>query len=55
MKFGKHIHTSWLTLALLILGSTAYVAAQTPQVKLPRPSQKAKVIQTIGVTDDDHL
>jgi len=51
MKFGKHIHSSWLTLALLILGSAAYVAAQTPQVRLPRPSQKATVMQTIGVTD----
>jgi hypothetical protein len=42
------------TLAILFaFGSTTYVAAQQPpvQVKPIRPSQKASVMQTIGVTD----
>src|SRR5580765_7969035 len=28
-----------------------YAWAQQPQIRLPRPSQKASVMQTIGVTD----
>jgi hypothetical protein len=39
--------------ALLLLVSAASVASaqNPPQVRLPRPSQKASVMQTIGVTD----
>lgn len=46
--------SSLFTLAVLIaLGSAAYVPAQQPplQIKPIRPSQKASVMQTIGVTD----
>ena len=39
-------------IALLLLVSAAeYAAAQTAAVRFPRPSQKASVMQTIGVTD----
>src|SRR6266404_5478641 len=40
----------FLFVVLLISGATASVSAQT-SVRLPRPSQKATVMQTIGVTD----
>ena len=45
---------SFFTLAILIaISSAAYVSAQQPplQIKPIRPSQKASVMQTIGVTD----
>src|SRR5438105_6275294 len=45
---------SFFTLAILIaIGSAAYVSAQQPPlaIKPIRPSQKASVMQTIGVTD----
>lgn len=35
----------------LILCAAAAVSAQSPTVRVPRPSQKASVMQTIGVTD----
>ena len=39
-------------LSLLLLGVTASSAlAQAPAIRAPRPSQKASVMQTIGVTD----
>jgi hypothetical protein len=34
-----------------MLSAVAYAAAQAPALRLPRPSQKAIVMQTIGVTD----
>ncbi|HXI62042.1 MAG TPA: DUF2911 domain-containing protein, partial [Pyrinomonadaceae bacterium] len=45
---------SFFTLAILIaISSATYVSAQQPplQIKPIRPSQKASVMQTIGVTD----
>ena len=48
----KKFCTSVFTLLLLLLGAVHYAAAQAPPtVRLPRPSQKASVMQTIGVTD----
>lgn len=43
----------WLSLVGFVFASFAYVAAQQPpvQIKPIRPSQKASVMQTIGVTD----
>lgn len=41
---------SSLALALFFICSSSYITGQTP-VRLPRPSQKATVMQTIGVTD----
>lgn len=38
-------------LILLALCGAELAAAQSPPVRLPRPSQKASVMQTIGVTD----
>jgi hypothetical protein len=38
-------------LLLLVLCGVQTASAQNPQVRLPRPSQKASVMQTIGVTD----
>ncbi|MBV9209694.1 MAG: DUF2911 domain-containing protein, partial [Acidobacteria bacterium] len=38
-------------LVLLTLCCVGFAAAQNPTVRLPRPSQKASVMQTIGVTD----
>lgn len=40
-----------LALLLLVLCGELSASAQNPQVRLPRPSQKASVMQTIGVTD----
>ncbi len=40
-----------LALLLLVLCSALSASAQSPAVRLPRPSQKASVMQTIGVTD----
>jgi hypothetical protein len=37
--------------ALLVALSGAAALAQNPAVRLPRPSQKASVMQTVGVTD----
>jgi hypothetical protein len=48
----KRFHTSAFALMLLVLfGAGQYAFAQAPAVRLPRPSQKASVMQTIGVTD----
>ncbi len=44
-------YSYFLALPLLVLCGSQYVTAQTPPVRLPRPSQKAIVMQTIGVTD----
>ena len=44
----KHFYAS--ALLLLVLGATQALA-QGPAVRLPRPSQKASVTQTVGVTD----
>ena len=44
----KRFYTSSFVLLLLVLVATPFASAQ---VRLPRPSQKASVMQTIGVTD----
>lgn len=40
-----------LAFTLLVLCGAQSASAQAPNVRLPRPSQKASVMQTIGVTD----
>ena len=51
MKRGVQNFQAWCV-ALLILFTTAILAAaQQPALRFPRPSQKASVMQTIGVTD----
>ena len=51
MTFRKRL-SSFSLAATLILMATQYAFAQAPPaVRLPRPSQKATVMQTIGVTD----
>jgi len=45
----KRFYTSVFALLLFVLGAAVDTSAQT--VRLPRPSQKASVMQTIGVTD----
>src|SRR6266478_6100984 len=47
MIYLKRSYISFLTL-LFMLGAAGYASAQ---VRTPRPSQKASVMQTIGVTD----
>lgn len=46
----KSIYTFCFAL-LLLAGVAASAGAQSPQLRFPRPSQKASVMQTIGVTD----
>lgn len=45
----KRFYASSLAVLLFVLFAVPFAAAQT--VRLPRPSQKASVMQTIGVTD----
>ncbi|HEY0324131.1 MAG TPA: DUF2911 domain-containing protein [Pyrinomonadaceae bacterium] len=45
----KHFYASIFALLLLCCAQAA--SAQAPAVRLPRPSQKATVVQTVGVTD----
>lgn len=47
----KRFYTYASALLLLGLYGAQCASAQTPAVRLPRPSQKASVMQTIGVTD----
>jgi hypothetical protein len=48
----KRFYTSSFALLLLMFFVTPFASAQNPpQVRTPRPSQKASVMQTIGVTD----
>lgn len=48
----KRFCASSFVFILLVLGVAQYAAAQAPPpVRVPRPSQKASVMQTIGVTD----
>jgi hypothetical protein len=47
----KSFYTYAFALLLLVLCGAQYASAQSPSVRLPRPSQKASVMQTIGVTD----
>jgi len=48
MISAKRFYTSSFAVLLLLLGAAHYASAQ---VRVPRPSQKASVMQTIGVTD----
>ena len=50
MLTQKRFYASSLALLLFVLFAVPFAAAQTA-VRLPRPSQKASVMQTIGVTD----
>jgi hypothetical protein len=47
----KRFYTSSLVLLLLVFFASLASAQTPPQVRLPRPSPKASVMQTIGVTD----
>ncbi|HKC66023.1 MAG TPA: DUF2911 domain-containing protein [Pyrinomonadaceae bacterium] len=51
MSSQKRFYTSAFTFVLLVLTAAVYASAQAPSVRLPRPSQKATVMQTVGVTD----
>jgi Protein of unknown function (DUF2911) len=50
MMFLKRTYISLFTF-LSIVCAVSYAYAQAPTVRLPRPSQKASIMQTIGVTD----
>ncbi len=50
MMFLKRTYISLFTF-LSIVCAVSYAYAQAPTVRLPRPSQKASVMQTVGVTD----
>jgi hypothetical protein len=47
----KRFQTALAALLLLVLSGAHALAQNPPAVRLPRPSQKASVMQTIGVTD----
>src|SRR4029453_5842290 len=47
MSSLKRLYTSCVVLAVLLTA----VVSTSAQVRVPRPSQKASVMQTIGVTD----
>jgi hypothetical protein len=51
MMHLKRFYTFAFAILLLVLCGAQYASAQAPSVRLPRPSQKASVMQTIGVTD----
>ena len=51
MSSLKRFYTFAFALLLLVLCAASTALAQAPAVRLPRPSQKASVMQTIGVTD----
>lgn len=47
----KHFYTFALALLLVVACAAQDVSAQSQPLRLPRPSQKASVMQTVGVTD----
>jgi hypothetical protein len=51
MNHLKRFYTVALVFQFLLLCGAVSVHAQAPALRLPRPSQKASVMQTIGVTD----
>lgn len=51
MSAVKHLCKFALMSLILVLFSAAFASAQTPTLRLPRASQKASVMQTVGVTD----
>ncbi len=50
MISAKRLYISSFAILLFVLGSVQYASAQPPPF-VPRPSQKASIKQTIGVTD----
>jgi hypothetical protein len=42
---------AWCFALLLVFAASGFTVAQQPALRFPRPSQKASVMQTIGVTD----
>ncbi|MDX6711884.1 MAG: hypothetical protein QOH96_2900 [Blastocatellia bacterium] len=51
MNHLKRFNTVALVFQFLLFCGAVSVQAQAPALRLPRPSQKASVMQTIGVTD----
>ncbi len=51
MNFRKHMSSYAFAIALVLTTLLNALAQTPPAVRLPRPSQKASVMQTIGVTD----
>lgn len=51
MTAFKNFHKFAFAMLFLGLFSALDLSAQAPSVRLPRPSQKASVMQTVGVTD----
>src|SRR5258707_10201116 len=51
MNHLKRFNTVALVFQFLLFCGAVSVHAQAPPLRLPRPSQKASVMQTIGVTD----
>jgi hypothetical protein len=47
----KRFYASFIALLFFTLGASLNASAQNATVRLPRPSQKASVMQTVGVTD----
>jgi len=47
----RHLYTSAFALLFIVLCAAQQASAQNAAVRLPRPSQKATVMQTVGVTD----
>lgn len=47
----KHFHKFAFAMLFALFVCAPDTAAQNPAVRLPRPSQKASVMQTVGVTD----
>ncbi|MCA1591643.1 MAG: DUF2911 domain-containing protein [Acidobacteria bacterium] len=47
----RHLYISAFALLFLALCAGQQASAQNPTLRFPRPSQKASVMQTIGVTD----
>jgi len=51
MTAFKHYYKFAFAMLLVVLSSALDTSAQNPALRLPRPSQKASVMQTVGVTD----
>lgn len=51
MITGKRSYTFALALLLFVMCAAQSASAQNQPLRLPRPSQKASVMQTVGVTD----
>ncbi|MGB9178729.1 MAG: DUF2911 domain-containing protein [Pyrinomonadaceae bacterium] len=51
MIFMKRFYASAFAILFFVLCAASHASAQSPAIRLPRPSQKASVTQTIGVTD----